>query len=141
MNSSFMQLLVRWLILAFGVMLATKLVPGIHCDDGGTLVAVVLLLSFFNVILKPLLVLFTLPFIILTMGLGMIVINALLFLFVGRLVDGFHVGGFWSAVGGALVVSATNWLVSSFARTRKTNANPPPSGPVKPAKRDDVIDI
>ncbi len=76
----------------------------------------VVLLSFFNVILKPLLVLFTLPFIILTLGLGMVVINALLFLLVGRLVDGFHVAGFWSAVGGALVVSITNIVLNMFMR-------------------------
>ena len=134
------QLLLRWLVLALGVMLATKLIPGIRCDDGLTLFVVVVLLSFFNAILRPLLVLFTLPFIIVTMGLGVVVINALLFLLVGRLVDGFVVAGFWSAVGGSLVVSVTNWLVSAFLR----GSNPPRSNrppPPKPPKRDDVIDI
>lgn len=130
-----MQLLVRWAILALGVMVATKLVPGISCRDGFTLLVVVLLLSFFNAILKPLLVLFTLPFIIVTMGLGVLVINALLFLLVGRLVDGFAVAGFWSAVGGSVVVSLTNLLASSFVRSQQ------PARPAKPAKRDDVIDI
>ncbi|MBI4624497.1 MAG: phage holin family protein [Verrucomicrobia bacterium] len=138
MTSPLMQLLVRWLILALGVVLATKIVPGISCEDGATLVAVVLLLSFCNAILKPLLLLFTLPFIILTLGLGVVVINALLFLLVGRLVQGFHVAGFWSAVGGAVVVSVTNLLVSSFVRTNK----PAGRGVQAPKpKRDDVIDI
>ena len=86
MNSPITQLLLRWLVLALGVMLATKIVPGIRCDNGQMLIIVVLLLSFFNAILKPLLVLFTLPFILFTMGLGVVVINALLFLLVGRLV-------------------------------------------------------
>lgn len=131
------QLLLRWAVLALGVVLATKLVPGIRCDDGAALVAVVLLLSFFNAILRPLLVLFTLPFILLTMGLGIIVINALLFLFVGRLVDGFHVAGFWSAVGGALIVSVTNLLLSGFIKKR---VSPPPSAPRR-EKQDDAIDI
>jgi putative membrane protein len=101
-------------------------------------VAVVLVLSFCNAILKPLLLLFTLPFIILTMGLGVVVINALLFLLVGRLVQGFHVAGFWTAVGGAVVVSLTNLLVSSFVRPKK-----PAGRAVQPAKPkpDDVIDI
>src|SRR3954464_735959 len=117
MKSPFTQLLVRWLVLALGVMLATKIVPGIACNNGSTLIAVVLLLSFFNAILKPVLVLFTLPFILVTMGLGVVVINALLFLFVGHLVNGFHVAGFWSAVGGSLVVSITNLLVSSFVKS------------------------
>lgn len=131
-----LQLLVRWAVLAIGVVLATKLVPGIKCDDGATLIAVVLLLSFFNAILKPLLVLFTLPFILLTMGLGVVVINALLFLFVGKLVDGFHVAGFWPAVGGALIVSVTNIVLSAFVRSQAK----PAEAPVK-KKPDDVIDI
>lgn len=138
MKSPFLQLLVRWLVLALGVMLATRIVPGIKCEDGASLVSVVLLLSFFNAILKPLLVLFTLPFILVTMGLGVLVINALLFLLVGRIVDGFHVAGFWSACGGALVVSFTNLMVSIFTRGAKVQPRPP--APRKP-KGDDVIDI
>lgn len=127
----------RWAILALGVVLATKLVPGIRCDDGATLLSVVLLLSFCNAILKPLLLLFTLPFIVLTLGFGVLVINALLFLFVGRLVDGFHVAGFWPALWGALVVSVTNLLVSSFLRGRGAAVARPPAR----KKPDDVIDI
>ncbi len=137
MASSFKPLLLRWIVLALGVMLATKIVPGIACNDGVTLLAVVLLLSFFNAILKPLLVLFTLPFILITMGLGVVVINALLFMLVGRLVDGFHVSGFWAAVGGSLVVSLTNLLVSSLIRTR----TPPARPPAERRAKDDVIDI
>ncbi len=136
MNSAMLQLLARWIALALGVVLATKIVAGITCEDGMTLVAVVLLLSFFNAILKPLLVLFTLPFIIVTMGLGVVVINALLFLFVGEIVKGFHVAGFWSALGGSVVVSITNLLVSSLMRGGKTKPPAPP-----PRKSGDVIDI
>jgi putative membrane protein len=139
MKSPFTQLLLRWLVLAVGVMLATKLVRGIRCDDAVTLLCVVLLLSFFNAILRPVLVLFTLPFIIVTMGLGVVVINALLFLLVGRLVDGFVVASFWSAVGGSLVVSITNWLASAFIRSSKPRPSSPP--PPRPSKKDDVIDI
>ena len=134
-----MQLLVRWLVLALGVMLATKIVPGIRCDNASTLIAVVLLLSFFNAILKPLLVLFTLPFILITMGLGVLLINALLFLLVGELVqNGFVVDGFWSALGGSLVVSVTNLVVSAVTRSAKID---PPSPPKSKSKGDDVIDI
>lgn len=134
--SSFFQLLVRWAVLAIGVVIATKVVPGIRCDDGGTLVVVVVLLSFFNAILKPLLVLFTLPFILLTLGLGMIVINAFLFLLVGRLVEGFQVASFWSAIGSALIISITNMILNGLMRS------PPGSGPpARKKKPDDVIDI
>ena len=135
MRSPLFQLLLRWLVLAIGVLLATRLVPGIRCDDGATLVEVVIVLSFFNAILKPVLVLFTLPFILVTMGLGMVVINAILFLFAARLVSGFHVDGFWSAFFGSLVVSATNFGASLVSRRR-----PPPPPPAPPG-RGDVIDI
>ena len=140
MNSPFLQLLVRWAVLALGVTLATKIVPGIRCTDGTTLVVVVVLLSFFNVILKPLLVLFTLPFIVFTLGLGVLVINAFLFLLVGEIVEGFFVASFWSALGGSLIVSVTNLLLNSFMRP--ANLPPPPRNPPPPKpKSDDVIDI
>ncbi len=135
MNSPFLQLLLRWLVLAIGVMLSTKIIPGISYDDGTTLLVVVLLLSFFNVILKPLLVLFTLPFIVLTMGLGMIVINALLFMLVGRLVEGFAVSGFWAAMGGALIVGVTNLVFTRLTAPRAANR------PADRRKPDDVIDV
>jgi putative membrane protein len=139
MNSPVARLLVRWLVLALGVVIATHLVPGIHCSDFGALVAVVVLLSFFNAILRPVLVLFTLPFIIVTMGLGIIIINAILFLFVGRLVDGFTVAGFWPAVGGSLVLSVTNFVVNGAMRTSRRRPPGPPRGPSPPGG--DVIDI
>lgn len=143
--NGFVQLLLRWAVLAIGVVLATKIVPGIEYDSGMTLFVVVVLLSFLNAILKPLLLLFTLPFIVLTLGLGIIVINALLFLFVGKLVDGFYVAGFWSAVGGALIVSITNMVLSGLTKGRVVERPvPPPVPPSRPGvreKRDDVIDI
>ncbi|HEX2860267.1 MAG TPA: phage holin family protein [Lacunisphaera sp.] len=137
MNNAFVNLLMRWLILALGVLLSAKLVPGISYDNGTTLVVVVLLLSLCNVVLKPLLLLFTLPFIVFTMGLGVWLINALLFYFVGRLVDGFHVAGFGSALLGALIVSVTNLILN---RLMSPPPKPPP-GPPGRGKRDDVIDI
>ena len=141
MQSSFMKLLVRWAVMALGVILATKLIRGITCADGWTLFDVVVLLTFFNAIVRPFLVLFTLPFILVTMGLGIVVINALLFLFVGHLVTGFHVGGFWSAVGGSIVVSLTSIVVNLLIGRRQPPAPPaaPPPGPGSGSG--DVIDI
>ena len=148
MNPRLVQLLVHWVVMALGVTLATKLVDGISCDSTATLIVVVLLLSFFNAIIKPVLVLFTLPFIVLTLGLGVVVINALLFMFVGRLVDGFHVAGFWPAVWGALVVSVTNLILSGLTRKAavpRKEAPPEEAPPVRAPrvkkKADDVIDI
>jgi putative membrane protein len=134
MSHPWVQLLVRWSILALGVTLASHLVPGIRYDSPTTLLVVVLVLSLFNAVLRPLLVLFTLPFIVLTMGLGVLVINALLFLFVGRLVDGFEVSSFWSALGGSVIVSLTNLILSSMIRPRPGSRRGSP-----PAR--DVIDV
>ncbi|MFH1496739.1 MAG: phage holin family protein [Verrucomicrobiota bacterium] len=134
------QLLVRWSVLALGVVIAAKIVPGISYDEPVTLLVAVLLLSFFNAVLRPLMVLFTLPFILMTMGLGLVLINALLFLLVGSLVQGFVVESFWSALGGALIVGITNVLISSLMK------GPPPRGPRgggrrEPVSRGDVIDV
>ena len=139
MNNAFVNLLVRWLVLAIGVILSTKLVPGISCDDSTTLIVVVLLLSFFNAVLKPLLMLFTLPFIVLSLGIGIWVINALLFYGVGRLVDGFHVAGFGSAMLGSLIVSITSMVMNRLLTPPRPPA--PPASSAGPSKRDDVIDI
>ncbi len=128
------SLLIRWLVLALGVTLATKIVPGISCADGTTLFVVVVVLSFFNAILKPIIMLFTLPFIVLTMGLGIVLINAMLFYWAGSIVNGFHVAGLWAAIWGGVTVSVTSFLANLVIK-------PGPPRPPKPPKRDDVIDI
>ncbi len=149
MNSPLFALLVRWSVLALGVTIATRIIPGISYDTPGTLIVVVLLLSLFNAVLKPLLVLFSLPFIVLTLGLGVLLINALLFMLVGRLVQGFVVDSFWSALGGALIVSLTNIVLSMLIGKKP---RPPGRGPgagsstpsargTRKIKSDDVIDI
>jgi putative membrane protein len=132
-----MNLLIRWAILAAGVALSAHIVPGITYDDGVTLMVVVALLSLFNAILKPLLVIFTLPFVVLSLGLGIWVINALLFLWVSHLVPAFKVDGFWAALWGSLIVSLTNMVLTSLLRTHQAPQATPPSKP----KPDDVIDI
>lgn len=141
MNNGFVNILVRWLILACGVTLSTKIVPGISYDTGSTLLVVVLLLSFFNAVLKPVLLLFTLPFIVLTLGIGIWIINAILFYFVGRLVDGFHVASFGTALLGALIVSLTNIVLNKILTPPRPPAPPGASGRSQSSKPDDVIDI
>ena len=142
MTQPLLALLVRWSVLALGVTLATRVIPGIHYDSLGTLVAVVVLLSLFNAVLKPLLLLFSLPFIVLTLGVGVVFINALLFLLVGELVNGFSVDTFWHAMGGALIVSLTNMMVSLLIGKPRTAAAAVPRSPTRSkVKPTDVIDI
>lgn len=140
MNNAFVNLLLRWLVLALGVVLSTKLVRGIGYDTGTTLAVVVLLLSFFNAILKPLMVLFTLPFIVLSMGLGLWLINAVLLYFVGHLVTGFYVENFGAALLGSLIISVTNIVMNFIMRPPPR----PPSGGGRGGRRgkdDGVIDV
>ena len=139
MNKTFVNLLLRCLVLALGVALSTKIVSGISYDNGTTLAVVVLVLTFFNVVLKPVLLLFTLPFILLSLGIGIWIINAALFYWAGRLVEGFHVAGFGSALWGSLIVSLTSMVMNRLLTPPKPPA--PPPGASGRGKPDDVIDI
>ena len=144
-----------WLLVALGVIIASHMFTGIRYTDIGALAAAVILLSLCNVFLKPLLMIFALPFIILTFGLGIWMINALLFLLVSNLVVGFTVDSFGDALAGALVVSltdlATNLLFGKSnmqVRTSRSARNVGPDANTsrrpnthKPIKDDDVIDI
>ena len=114
MIMDFGQLFKRWLLIAVGVLIASNTSGGIYYESNSALLLAVVLLSFCNVFLKPLLMLVSLPFIVLTFGLGIWFINALLFLLVGNLVSGFSVESFGSALWGALVVSVTGLLANAF---------------------------
>lgn len=138
MKNGLVNLLVRWLVLALGVALGAQVIPGISYDNGRSLLVAVLLLSLFNAVLKPLLLLFTLPFIVLSLGIGIWLINAVLFLLTARLVDGFHVAGFGSALLGALIVSLTNLIMN---RLLVSSQKPPPGRPPRPKDDPDVIDV
>ena len=102
--------LFRWLFLTLAVWVAAYIVPGIGYDRWQSLLVASLVLGVLNSFVKPVLLLMSLPFIILSLGLFLIVINALLLKLTAMVVPGFHVASFWSALGGSLVIS----LVSVF---------------------------
>jgi putative membrane protein len=139
-------LLLRWLINALGIMLAAWLLPGIRYENDTALLIVVVLLGLFNVFLKPLLVFFALPFVVLTLGVGILFINAALFLLAAHLVEGFAVDGFAAAFFGALIVSVLNLVLGravgdvtiSARRRKKFDPHPRDRGP---RGGGDVIDI
>lgn len=114
-----MRLLVVWLINAVALLLLPYLVPAIRMDGILTALLVVLVLGLVNTVLRPLLILLTLPVTLLTLGLFIFVINALLFLMVAHWVDGFYVGGFWSALLGSLLYSIVSWLLSALILGKK----------------------
>lgn len=106
-----MYLLVRWIFTALILLSVAYLIPGVEVSGIYIALITAVLLGLVNAILKPILVFFTLPLNILTLGLFTFVINGFLFWFVASFVDGFTVVGFWPAVVGALLLSAGNWLV------------------------------
>ncbi|MBP9760157.1 MAG: phage holin family protein [Candidatus Pacebacteria bacterium] len=101
---------IRLLASTFGLFVADRLVTGVAIDGLYTALVVALLLGVFNTIVRPILVVLTLPVTILTLGLFLFVLNALIFWFVGSFVDGFVVDGFLPALLGSLVVSTVSWL-------------------------------
>jgi putative membrane protein len=106
--------LLRLLIVAVGLWVASAIVPGVEITDGWTLLWAALLLGIVNAIVRPVVVILTLPLTILTLGLFLLIINAAMLSFVAWLLDGMTVSGFWSAFFGAIVVSVTGWLASWF---------------------------
>jgi putative membrane protein len=108
--------LLRWFITTLAVMAAAWLVPGIKYDALGALLGASLLLGIINAFVRPVLLLLSLPFIIVTMGLFIFVVNALLLLLVAQVVPEFHVAGFWSAFFGSILISIASWALSSVFR-------------------------
>ena len=104
----------RALVSAMGVLLGSWMLPGIQYVDYQSLVVAVCWLALFSAVLRPLLILLALPFVVLTMGIGLLVINALLYSFVAYLVDGFYVDGFWYAFLGALIITVLNLFFNSW---------------------------
>jgi putative membrane protein len=114
-----MHVLLRLLINAAALWVATRLVSGIsHTGDGVTLFGVALVFGVLNVAIKPVLFLLSLPFLIITLGLFTFVLNAVMLLLTSAASDalglGFRVDGFWAAFFGGLVVSVVSFVLSLF---------------------------
>ncbi|HUD24293.1 MAG TPA: phage holin family protein [Burkholderiaceae bacterium] len=111
-----MQLLLHWILNALALMIVAHVVPGISVRDPITALVAAVLLGLANAVIKPLLVLLTLPVTILTLGLFLLVINGLLFWAVSGLMSGFEVHGFWTGVLGAFIYSLLTALLSLLVR-------------------------
>jgi len=106
--------LVRLLISGIAVFLAVATVPGLEANSFGAGVAAVLVLTVLNLLLRPILLILTLPLIVLSLGLFLVIVNALLLELTAYVVKGFTVTGFWPAVGGALVISIVTSVLNLF---------------------------
>jgi putative membrane protein len=107
-------LILRTLIIALGIWLAAFLVPGVSAASTGALIWAAIALGLINAFVRPVLVLLTLPFTILTLGLFLLLLNAAMLNLADWFVDGFQVVGFWSSVFGAIVISLVSGLCSNF---------------------------
>ncbi len=113
-----MTLIVRFLLNGLAVLLTAYLLPGVDVKGYGTALIVALILAVVNAVVKPILILLTIPITVITLGLFLLVINALLILFVDYLVPGFHVDGFWWALFFSLILSIFNSLFDDLAKDR-----------------------
>lgn len=111
------RLIAHWFITALSFLFAAYIVPGIAVDGFGYALVLGLLWGVIGVSIKPLLLILTLPINVLTLGLFTLVINGLLFWFLGTFINGFFVDGFLAAVLGAFVVTAVSWIGRHILKT------------------------
>jgi len=109
-----MRILLVWILNAVALWLVTLVVPGVAVQDELTAFLAAIVLGLVNTLIRPVLIVLTLPVTVLTLGLFLLVINGLLFWGVGSLLPGFHVAGFWWGVLGAFVYSVLTWAFSSL---------------------------
>ena len=110
--------LIRAVVVGIGLWLASKIGTGIAFNSTETLIAAALLLGIVNAFVRPVIVILSLPLVLLTLGLFLLVINALMIMLVAWFLPGFLVAGFWSAVFAAMVVSLTSWVMSGWIGPR-----------------------
>lgn len=114
-----MNIILRILITSGLVMLISYLMKGIVVDSFYTALTVAIVLGLLNFFVKPLLVLFTLPITIFTLGLFYLVVNAIIILLCDKLVDGFDVSSFWTALFFSIILSISQSLVYKITETKK----------------------
>src|SRR5450830_1740394 len=107
-----MRLLITWLINTLALLAVPYLMHSVQFSSFGAALIAALVLGFVNTLIRPILLLLTLPATLLTLGL--FIINCLMFLLVSHLVSGFYVASFWSAVGGAILYSIVSWALSTL---------------------------
>jgi putative membrane protein len=114
-----MRILIVWAINAAALFALPFLMSSIEVDSIGVAIIAALVLGLVNTLIRPVLILLTLPATLLTMGLFILVINALMFWAVAEMIGGFHVAGFWSAFGGAILYSIISWILSALVFDNK----------------------
>lgn len=109
-----------WVANAAALLLLSYLLPSVQVDSFTTALWVALVLGLVNAVIRPILVLLTLPITLLTLGLFLFVINGLMFYWVAHMVEGFHVGGLGAGILGAILYSLISWLLNALLGTTRT---------------------
>jgi putative membrane protein len=109
-----MGFIIKVLITAVAAYVAAYILPGVSISDVKTTIIVALVLALLNTFIRPILVLLTIPITILTLGLFLLIINALMVKWAASLVDGFHVDGWWSALLFSLIVSVVSYILGAL---------------------------
>ena len=110
------QFIIRWFVNAIALYIVTRILPGIQLADFGSALVAVLVIGLVNALIKPILLLLTLPITILTFGLFSLVINALMLMLAGNLTPGFQVDGFGTALIGSILLSIITTILHSLAK-------------------------
>jgi putative membrane protein len=113
------RLLIVWLLNALALLAVAYLMPSVRMESFGAALIAALVLGLANALVRPILVLLTLPVTVLTLGLFLLVINGAVFLGVARLVSGFEVAGLWPAILAAILYSIVSWLLSALILKEK----------------------
>ncbi len=111
-----MKLILRWVINAGTLIAIAYYIPGISVQSFYSALIAALILGLINALIRPVILLLTLPVNILTLGLFTFVINALMFWLASTIVKGFYVAGFWPAFWGALIMTLVSWVVGSLLK-------------------------
>ena len=132
--------LIRWLCNTVAVAVAVKL-TGMRAESLGALIGTSLFLGIINALIRPVILLLSLPFIVVTLGFFILLVNTGMLAIAGGLIPGFYVGGFWSAFFGSIIVSIVSYLLSLFFKasdghyyliTHHTSQLKPGGTPMKP---------
>lgn len=111
-----MGFLLHWIVVALALWVSAYIVPGVTVTSWTALIVAALVLGLINALVRPLLVILTLPLTIMTLGLFYLVVNGAAFALAAAITPGFNLAGFWSAIFGALVVSIVSWAAGSVIK-------------------------
>jgi len=124
------RITIKWLALTASIIVTAYFIDGIRVDGLSSAFLAAAVLGILNVFLRPIALILTLPVNILSLGLFTFIINAFMLIITSRLIPGFNVNGFWTAILGSLLISIISWAINTFAsekvsvKTVKSNINP-----------------